>query len=52
MHQELALSPCHCTLVMEEVDKQGDIPWCILTNDVVLVDESMVEVYQNMKLWR
>ena len=43
LHQGLALSPYLFALVMHQVtrDIQGDIPWCMLfTDDVVLVDES------------
>ena len=40
---------------MDEVtsDIQGDIPWCMLfADDVVLVDESMSGVTQKLELWR
>jgi hypothetical protein len=40
---------------MDEVtrDIQGDIPWCMLfADDVVLVDESRTGVDQKLKLWR
>ena len=43
LHQGSALSPYLFALVMYEVtrDTQGDIPWCMLfADDVVLVDES------------
>ena len=43
LHQETALSPYLFALMMDEVtrDIQGDIPWCMLfADDVVLVDES------------
>ena len=43
LHQGSALSPYLFALVMDEVtrDIQGDIPWCMLfADDVVLVDDS------------
>jgi hypothetical protein len=43
LHQGSALTPYFFDLVMDEVtrDIQGDIPWCILfADDVVLVDDS------------
>ena len=43
LHQGSALSSYLFALVMDEVtrDIQGDIPWCMLfADDVVLVDES------------
>ena len=43
LHQGSALSPFLFALVMDEFtrDIQGDIPWCMLfTDDVVIVDES------------
>jgi hypothetical protein len=51
LHQGSALSPYLFALVMDEVtrDIQGDIPWCMLfADDVVLVDESQAGV--NRKL--
>ena len=42
-------------LVMDEVtrDIQGDIPWCMLfADDVVLVDESRAGVNGKLELWR
>ena len=34
-------------------DIQGDIPWCMLfADDVVLVDESQTGVNQKLELWR
>ena len=42
-------------LVMDEVtrDIQGDIPWCMLVaDDVVLVDESRIGVNRKLELWR
>ena len=41
-------------LVMDEVtrDIQGDIPWCMLfADDVVLVDESRTGVNKKLELW-
>jgi hypothetical protein len=55
LHQGSALSPYLFTLVMDEVtrDIQGDIPWCMLfADDVVLVDESRTWVDQKLELWR
>jgi hypothetical protein len=43
------------SLVMDEMTKdiQGDIPWCMLfADDVVLVDETMVDVNRTLELWR
>ena len=43
------------SLVMDEVTKdiQGDIPWCMLfADDVVLVDETMAGVNRKFELWR
>jgi hypothetical protein len=39
---------------MDEVtrDIQGGIPWCMLADDVVLVDESRTGVDQKLELWR
>jgi Reverse transcriptase (RNA-dependent DNA polymerase) len=55
LHQGSALSPYIFTLVMDEITKdiQGDIPWCMLfTDDVVLIDESRIGVNQKLELWR
>jgi hypothetical protein len=55
LHQGSALSPYLFALVMDEVtrDIQGDIPWCMLfADDVVLVDESRVGVNIKLELWR
>ena len=49
------MSPYLFALVMDEVtrDIQGDIPWCMLfADDVVLVDESRTGVNQRLELWR
>jgi hypothetical protein len=48
LHQGSPLSSYLSALVMDEVtrDIQGDIPWCMLfVDDIVLVDE-------NLELWR
>jgi hypothetical protein len=55
LHQGSALSPYLFALVIDEVtrDIQGDIPWCILfADDVVLVDESREGVNRKLELWR
>jgi hypothetical protein len=49
----LALSPYIFTFVMDEITKsitndiQGDIPWCLFTDDVVLIDEAELESIRN-----
>jgi Reverse transcriptase (RNA-dependent DNA polymerase) len=53
LHQWSVLSPYIFTLVMDEIikDIQGDIPWCILfADDVVLINESRIRVDQKLKL--
>jgi Reverse transcriptase (RNA-dependent DNA polymerase) len=53
LHQGSTLSPYIFTLVMDEItnDIQGDIPWCMLfADDVVLIDESRIEVNQKLEL--
>ena len=55
LHQGSALSPYLYALVMYEVtrDIQGDIPWCMLfADDVVLVDNSRAGVNRKLELWR
>ena len=55
LHQRSALSPYLFALMMDEVtrDIQGDIPWCMLfADDVVLVDESHAGVNRKLELWR
>jgi hypothetical protein len=55
LHQGSALSPYLFALVIDEVtrDIQGDIPWCMLfTDDVVLIEESRSGVSQKLELWR
>ena len=55
LHQGSVLSPYLFALVMDEVtrDIQGDIPWCMLfADDVVLVDESRTGVNKKLELWR
>jgi hypothetical protein len=54
-HQGSALSPYPFDLVMGEVtrDIQGDVPWCMLfADDVVLVDDSRTGVNRKLELWR
>jgi Reverse transcriptase (RNA-dependent DNA polymerase) len=49
------LSPYIFTLVMDEITKdiQEDIPWCMFfADDVVLINESGIEVNQKLELWR
>jgi Reverse transcriptase (RNA-dependent DNA polymerase) len=53
LHQGSTLSPYIFTLVMDEITKdiQGDIPWCMLfADDVVLIDESRIGVTQKLRL--
>jgi hypothetical protein len=53
LHQGSALSPYLFTLVMDEVtgDIQGDIPWCMLfADDVVLIDDSRAGVNRKLEL--
>jgi hypothetical protein len=41
--------------VTDEITKdiQGDIPWCMLfADDVMLIDESNIGVDQKLELWR
>ena len=55
LHQRSALSPYLFDLVMDEVtrDIQGDIPWCMLfADDVVLIDDSRTGVNRKLELWR
>jgi hypothetical protein len=55
LHQGSVLNPYLFALVMDEVirDIQGGIPWCMLfVDDIVLVDESKMEVDQKLELWR
>jgi len=54
LHQGSALSHYLFALVIDEVtrDIQGDIPWCMLfADDVVLVDESRTWVNYKLELW-
>jgi hypothetical protein len=54
LHQGSALTPYLFDLVMDEVtrDIQGDILWCMLfPDDVVLVDDSRTGV-NRLELWR
>jgi Reverse transcriptase (RNA-dependent DNA polymerase) len=53
LHQGSALSSYIFTLMMNEIinDIQGDIPWCILfADDVVLIDESRIGDDQKLEL--
>jgi hypothetical protein len=55
LHQGSTLSPYLFALVIDEVtrDIQGDIPWCMLfADDVVLFDESQAGVNRKLELWR
>jgi Reverse transcriptase (RNA-dependent DNA polymerase) len=55
LHQGSALSLYIFTLEMNEITKdiQIDIPWCMLfADDVMLIDESRIEVNQKLELWR
>lgn len=55
LHQGSALSPYIFDLVTDEVTKdiQGDIPWCMLfADDVVLVEGSRVGLSRKLELWR
>jgi hypothetical protein len=55
LHQGSTSSPYLFALVMDEVtrDIQGDIPWCMLfVDDVVLVDESREGVNRKLELWK
>jgi Reverse transcriptase (RNA-dependent DNA polymerase) len=55
LHQGSALNLYIFTLVMDEITKdiQGDIPWCMFfADDVVLIDESRIEIDQKLELWR
>jgi hypothetical protein len=52
LHQWLTLSLYIFTLVINKVvkDIQGDISWCMLFADVVLIDESRIGVDQKIEL--
>jgi hypothetical protein len=55
LHQGSALSPYLFALVIDGVtrDIQGDIPWCMLfADDMVLIEESRSCVLQKLELWR
>jgi hypothetical protein len=52
LHQWSALNLYIFTLVMDKImkDIQGDIPWCMLfVDDVVLIDESRIGVDQKLE---
>jgi Reverse transcriptase (RNA-dependent DNA polymerase) len=51
LHQGSTLSPYIFILVTDEItnDIQGDIPWCMLfVDDVMLIDENMIGVDQKL----
>jgi Reverse transcriptase (RNA-dependent DNA polymerase) len=53
LHQGSALNPYIFTLLMDEITKdiQGDIPWCMLfADDVMLIDESRIGIDQKLEL--
>ncbi|KAM1766551.1 hypothetical protein ACFX12_044752 [Malus domestica] len=55
LHQGSSLSPYLFALVMDELTGhiQGDIPWCMLfADDVVLIDETQEGVNAKLNLWR
>jgi hypothetical protein len=55
LHKGSALSPSLFDLVMDEAtrDIQGDIPWCMLfVDDVVLVDDSRTRVNRKLEIWK
>ena len=53
LHQGSALSPYLFTLVEVTRDIQGDIPWCMLfADDVVLIDDSRAGVNRKLEMWR
>jgi hypothetical protein len=55
LHQGSTMSPYLFALVIDEVtrDIQGDIPWCMLfADDVVLVDDSTAGVNRKLELWK
>ena len=55
LHHGSTLSPYLFALVMDEVTRniQGDIPWCMLfADDVVLVNERQAVVNRKLELWR
>jgi Reverse transcriptase (RNA-dependent DNA polymerase) len=55
LHQKLALSLYIFTLVMDKITKdvQGNISWCVFfADDMVLIDDSRIEIDQKLELWR
>jgi len=55
VHQGSALSPYLFSVVMDEVSKeiQGDIPWCMMfADDIVLIGENLEVVNNRLNEWR
>jgi hypothetical protein len=53
LHQGSTLNSYIFTLLMDEITKdiQGDIPWCMLfADDVMLIDESRIGIDQKLEL--
>ncbi|VFQ97219.1 unnamed protein product [Cuscuta campestris] len=55
LHQESALSPFLCTLVMDVLTQgvQEGVPWCMLfADDIVLIDDTREGLNDKLELWR